>query len=77
MSMSSKCFSSVLTGTAATGGTPRTGETPETGGTSGTGETPMTRDMTGGSTGWCSHIIKSYDQETKELTLSCSEVMLS
>ena len=80
MSMSSKYFSFVLTGpgvgtpgTAATGGTVGTGVTPENGGTLGTGKTPVTGDMTGGSTGWCSHIINSYSltRETEELTLFC------
>ena len=85
MSMSSKCFSSALTGpgvgtpgTAATGGTVGTGVTPENGGTPGTGETTVTGGMTGGSTGWCSYIISSYSltRETEELALSCSEVIM-
>ena len=62
-------------GTIVTEGTPRTGETPETGETLGTRETPVTGDTTGGSRGWCSHIINSYSltREREELTLFCSE----
>ena len=56
----SKYFSSVLTGPGGTPGTGGTGGTPGTRGTLGTGGSPVTGDMTGGSTGWCSHIINSY-----------------
>ena len=82
MSMTVNASLLLVTGPGGTSVTTPTGDTrgtPGTGGTMGTGGSPVTGDMTGGSTGWCSHIINSYSptRDTVVYAFFLSAIVLS